>query len=149
VPDLPPLATVQDLADWVGEDIEADNPQALAFLRAASAKVRSFTGRTWAGPDGELEPVPGDVHTVVVQVASRVWRNPDGYVQDTTGPFTVRWTERVADGIYLTSAEEDMLEPHRRGRPALWALGTTRGPVETGTVRVPRGASPLLAREDW
>lgn len=143
--ELAPLATVQDLADWVGEAIEAEDPQALAYLRAASAVVRSYTGRDWVGEDGQAE-APGAVSTVVVQVAARVWRNPDGYIQDTTGPFTVRWSERIAEGIFLTAGEEDMLAPHRRGRPAVWSLPTTRGPVETPTVAGPAGAVPLRAR---
>lgn len=145
IQDLPPLAGVEDLAAWVGEPIAADDAQALAYLAAASAVVRSYTGRTWVGEDGEVD-APAPVRAVVVQVAARVWRNPDGYIQDTTGPFTVRWSERIAEGIYLTAGEEGMLAPHKRGRPALWALGTTRGPVETPTVSGPRGAVPLRAR---
>lgn len=143
--DLPPLATVQELADWVGEPIEAEDQQALAYLRAASAVVRAYTGREWLGDDGEAD-APAGVRAVVVQVAARVWRNPEGYIQDTTGPFTVRWSERIAEGVFLTAGEEALLAPHKQGRPALWALGTTRGPVETPTVCGPAGAVPLRAR---
>lgn len=146
--DLPPLAEVADLAGWVGETIEADDAQALAFLRGASARVRSYTGRTWMDEDGYLDDVPGDVHTVVLQVAARVWRNPGGYVQDTTGPFTVRLPERAGDGIYLTADEEDMLRPYSASRLRVGTLSITRGSVETDSVWVPPGSGPLLARDD-
>lgn len=143
--DLPPLATVEDLAEWVGEEVPNDDAQALAYLAAASAVVRSYTGRRWVDDAGQAD-APAEVRTVVVQVAARVWRNPDGYIQDTTGPFTVRWSERIAEGIYLTAGEEDMLAPHRRGRPAVFTLSTTRGPVETGTVATPGSLRPIVMR---
>jgi hypothetical protein len=147
--DLPPLATVEELAAWVDAEIPAGDPQATAILQAASALVRSHTGRTWVDPGtGDLEQVPAAVHTVVLQVAGRIWRNPSGYIQDTTGPFTVRWSERVAEGLYLTAAEEAMLAPLAAGRSPLRTLSTTRGPLETGSVRVPRSGVPLLARDD-
>ena len=123
---LPVLVTVDDFAAWVGEDISAGDLRAQAFLVGASARVRSYTGRTWVGDTGELEDVPDDVATVVKQVAERKWRNPAGYIQDTTGPFTVRYSERTGDGIFLTEGEKETLDAYRGERAALWTLRTEK-----------------------
>lgn len=130
--DAPLLATVDDLEDAVGHAIDDDLREFAEWvLRAASARVRSYTGCEWGDPD----EIPESIRVVTVAVAARVYRNPGGYVQDTTGPFTVRLAERAGDGIYLTGDEREILDRYRcRTRPALWALSTTRGPVETGTV---------------
>lgn len=131
----PLLATVEDLEFAVGHAID-DGLREFAewVLRAASARVRSYTGCDWDDPD----EVPESIRVVTVAVAARVYRNPGGYVQDTTGPFTVRLAERAGDGIYLTGDEREILDRYRcRSRPALWSLSTTRGPVETGTVYRP------------
>jgi len=119
---LPTLATVADLASWVGEPIDDGNSRAQRLLVAASARVRSFTGQTWLDSEGALTEVPDEVHTVTLQVAERKWRNPSGSVHETAGPFSNRWSERAADGIYLTEDEKSMLDSHRVNRRALWNL---------------------------
>lgn len=140
----PLLATVEDLEFAVGHAIDDDLREFAEWvLRAASARVRSYTGCDFDDPDR----VPESIRVVVVAVAARVYRNPSGYVQDTTGPFTVRLAERAGDGIYLTGDERETLDRFRcRSRPALWNLPTTRGPVETGTVFRPMSGS---ASQDW
>lgn len=123
---LPSLATVEDLAVWVDEPLLPDDPRALAVLRMASARVRSYTGRTWVDADsGELTDIPEEVWSVVVQVAARGWLNPTGIVQDTTGPFTVRYPEEHGQGIFLTDSEKAQLDPYRQGRRSLWTQRTT------------------------
>jgi len=127
---MEPLATVTDLANWTGDSIPADDAQALAILRAASSRVRVHCGRDFDSDSG----VPAAVSDVVVGIAARVWRNPEGYIQDTTGPFTVRWTERVAEGVFLTGDERETLAAFRTTRRGIWTMPTTRGPVETGDI---------------
>ena len=121
---LPPLVSVAEFAAWVGESIPDNDPRALAYLAGASARVRSYTGRTWVDPDTkQLLDVPDDVATVVKQVAERKWRNPAGFVQETTGPFTVRYPDRPRDGLYLTEDEQAMLDPYKyNGRRQLWTM---------------------------
>lgn len=151
---LPPLVTVAALAAWVGEDfIDNDNARAAAVVAAASALVRAETGRTWVDDDNELTTVPDEVSTVTVQVAGRVWRNPAGFVQDTTGPFTVRYPEIAGQGLYLTDAERSILSRYRTQRRGLWTQRTTRDdpfiddavlatvwlPVNPGTEPLPWG----------
>jgi hypothetical protein len=159
---LPPLATVDDLAAWPGigtisTDVEA---AAEAVLAAASALVRSDTGRDWLVDvdtfDDAHPPVDDDAlavaRTVVVLAAGRVWRNPAGVIHDVTGPLSARFAEWVAEGLLLTPAEKDMLSPWRiAARPAVWTLATSRGDPETDGVYIPVVGSdkPLPAGEPW
>ena len=132
---LPPLATVQDLSDWLDQPIDPANSRAVAVLSAASSLVRSYTQQDWVDEAGALVEVPDDVVTVVLQVAERKWRNPSGAIHETTGPFSVRYSERSGDGLFLTDTERRMLARYKRD--ALWSMSTTRGEVETGSVRWP------------
>ena len=132
---LPPLATVEQLSDLLEQPIDPDNPRAVAVLAGASALVRTYTGQDWVDDDGNLTEVPDGVVTVVLQVAERKWRNPSGAIHETTGPFSVRYSERSGDGLFLTDTERRMLARYKRD--ALWSMSTTRGEVETGSVRWP------------
>lgn len=124
---LPPLVAVADLAAWVGEDfIDDDDPRAAAVVAAASALVRAETGRTWVDDLDALTDVPDEVKTVTTQVAARVWRNPAGFVQDTTGPFTVRYPEIAGQGLYLTDTERSILSRYRTQRRGLWSTRVER-----------------------
>lgn len=125
------VASIDDLAAWLGTDIDNED-RADAILAAASTLVRSKTGRAWVDADGvQLEDVDDDdfelVKTVVVQVAARVWLNPRGFTSETTGPFSYSVAEWAGLGLSLTEAEADMLPITRdSGRPALWTQATTR-----------------------
>ncbi|WP_329520512.1 hypothetical protein [Spirillospora sp. NBC_01491] len=131
---LPLLATPAELADEVDDASVADSPRAVRLLSRASALVRAYTGRTFTDDNGDLvEPVPDAVHEVVLAAAARAWRNPQGYVQDTTGPFTVRWSERTADGVYLTGDERMMLGSWRTS--GLWTLRAERRDTYLDQVR--------------
>lgn len=122
---LPPLATLEELAAEVDDDAVLTSRRAPRLLARASALVRSFTGQTWVDENGDLvDDVPDAVVEVVLAAAARAWRNPSGVVQDTTGPFTVRWSERSAEGIFLTDDERLMLGPWRTG--GLWTQCVTR-----------------------
>jgi hypothetical protein len=124
------VASVHDLAAWLGEDID-NEARAEAILAAASTLVRSRTGRAWVDADGEqLEDVTDNdfelVKTVVVQVAARVWLNPRGLTQETTGPFSTTLAAWASLGLSLTEDEAAMLPVVRDGRPGLWTQATTR-----------------------
>lgn len=140
---LPALANVNDLAAWVGQDI-TDDARALAVLSAASALVRGETGQTWVNDSGSLADVPEDVAAIVVQVAGRVWANPSGAIQWTRGPFSERYSDDAALGLFLTDAERAILSRYRvSGTPhGLGVLSTTRGDDYGSTVYVPTGPPP-------
>src|SRR5688572_11693139 len=94
------LATVADLGIRVGETLTG-NTQAQWFLDTASGIIRGYTGETWLNDAGtEVEDVPDEVRRIAVEVAARVWLNPDGLTQETTGPFTERRPDQFADGFF-------------------------------------------------
>lgn len=128
-----PLAEISDLEEWLGESLDDETTRAGAVLRAASALVRAEAGRTWIdATTGDLETVPDEVATVVVQVAARAWRNPNGYTQTTVGDVSVGFGRDAATGgVYLTDGERAILARFTttaiRG---LWTLSTTRSDTD-------------------
>ena len=125
----PPLASVADLAVRVQETIPADDPLAVYFMRAASATVRAYVGLNWVNDDGTaLVGVPDIAHDITVEVAARVWMNPEGNTQETAGPFTERRPELYADSFFLTGTEKSKLGSLRpSGLGGLWTVQQTKG----------------------
>lgn len=120
-----PFATPDALAAWVGQSIDSADPRALAVLSAASVLIQSEVG---ASVVEAWEDIPADVSLVTVQVASRVWFNPQGLVADSIDDYSRRWENAQESGVYLTAAERDLLSRYRTTGPkGLWTLGTTRG----------------------
>lgn len=120
---LPPLTS--DLAAWVGQSIEDDDPRAGAVLSAATALVRGYAGQEWE------TDVPDEVSAVVVQVAARVWNNPGGLVAETIDDYSRRFDESAASGLFLTDSEKSILSRYRTGTSGLWVQPITSGPLET------------------
>ena len=147
---LPPLANVADLAAWVGQDIPDGDPRAGAVLSAASALVRSYTGRTWVDDSGNLADVPDDASVIVVQVAARVWMNPSGLESVTLDDGTRRWGSNGGLGVYLTESEKEILSAHVDGPPAdLGTVSFTTGTGYDSTVYVPTGPPPSGQPFPW
>jgi hypothetical protein len=120
----PPFAYVDQLAAWVGESIPEDDARAAAVLTAASLLVKSEVG---AAVVDEWVEVPEEVTMVTIQVAARVWFNPQGLVSDSIDDYSRRWENGTESGVYLTPAERDVLSRYRAKPKGLWTLGTTRG----------------------
>lgn len=143
----PSLATVADLAEFLGATIADEDPRATALLLMSSTLVRSFTGRTGDDDWADTDDVPDDAYTVTLLIASRLWNNPDGVSQesDTLGNYN-RSTSFRGDGLYLTAVEKSMLE-HYRSRSGLWVQPTTRGDLasENDTIYAPvtNGGEPV------
>ena len=143
---LPPLAAVSDLAAWVGQAIQPDDPRAGAVLSAASSVVRSYAGQSWTEPGATI---PDVVSAVVVQVAARAWTNPDGLTSVTIDDGTRRW-ESGGSGLRLTDSERDLLSEYASGATSgLAVLPTTRGEGRTGAVYVPTGPPPSGPPFPW
>lgn len=137
---LSPLAEVSDLAVWVEQEIPVGDLRAVAVLTAASNLVRAEARQTW---DTALPP--DEVVDVVVQAAARVWLNPSGATSWTKGPFSERYPEAAALGMYLTPAEQATLGRYRTspGVPGLGTIRTTRGDAwYRQTLYVPTGPPP-------
>lgn len=141
----PRLAEVEDLSARVGATLDGEDAQVLYYLDAASALIRAETGRTWV-VEGVLSDVPADVKVICVEVAARIWRNPEGVIQETVGPFTQRLPDKFADGLFLTATEKSQLARYRLGRMGLWTMQTYKEdpymdsltlPVEGTTERIP------------
>jgi hypothetical protein len=58
--------------------------------------------------------------------------NPEGTIQDSTGPFARTFANSSSD-VYLTAAEKAQVRS-AAGKPALSTITTTRGPIETTPV---------------
>lgn len=136
---LPLMASVSDLADWLGDEIAANDPRAVALLRRASALVRSEAGKEWS------DEVPEDVQGVVIAVAARVWSNPNSAIQRTAGSFSERLSERAAEGMYLSDEERRILSRYADVRFGIGTIRTYRdadyggGPVWVPTSPPPSG----------
>jgi hypothetical protein len=135
----PPLATVEELAIRVREEIDTDDELAIYFLRAASATVRQYVGSNYVNDAGDtLVDVPDVAHDITIEVAARVWMNPEGNTQETAGPFTERRPELYADSFFLTGTEKSKLGALRgSGLGGLWTFSTTRGDNTVPYIEVP------------
>lgn len=156
------LATVSDLEDLLEVDV-TDTDRAEALLAAASTLVRAETGSAWVDADGDpiwvgtedekLMLVADALTQTVVAAAARAWRNPQGVVSETKGPFTIRHGEEAAFGLFLTDSERDVIGAAVRlwrgaSSPGLWTLRTSRsdgnGDTEYVDVQPPGAPLPYL-----
>lgn len=126
---LPALATLDELEARLGVDPGSlsgpDSARAQAALDDASALVREESRRDWVDTDDAITAPPSLVR-VVLGAALRNFRNPDGEISQTAGPFSR--TVKAADvGVYLTPAETEIVRRYRQESTGLWTLRTTRG----------------------
>ena len=100
------LASVDNLADWIGETIpdnSAEERRAAMCLRAASALVRKESGRTCLTDTGDLvDPLPEDVVMVTLYCASRVFDNRNAQTRGGVDDYTEGWKVDEA-GAYPVS----------------------------------------------
>jgi hypothetical protein len=116
---LPSLVTLDDLYQEVEDPAVHTSGRAQRAIDRASTLVRTHTGLSFVDENEELTDVPDAAFEVTLAAAARAWWNPKGVIQDTTGPFTVRYSEQQAEGVYLTDAEEKMLDTLRT-KARLW-----------------------------
>lgn len=113
------LITVADLALWANEEIESDDPYAIAIVEGASLVVRTRAKQpTW----GDVGVVVPDIAILICKMlANRAWTNGVvGVVADSIGPLSQRLVEDFARGMELTPREAADLD-------ALWPAGTSTG----------------------
>ena len=130
---LPALASLADLADWIGEEIQlgsGDAKRAEAALRSASTLVRAETDNDWIDTNGHLlTRIPDAIGQVVVSAAGRHYLNPEALTGENIDDFqSYRKVDEV--GVYLTAAEKQMLAAavggSTRRTAGLSTLGTYR-----------------------
>lgn len=121
---LPALATVNDLAVWLGQTIAAGDARAQAVLTAASGQVRTAAGLNWVDANGNLlANIPEDAITITKVAAARAWLNPAGAKALTKGPFMTDWGD---PGVMLTDDERATLAGLSRADRGIPGLGTIR-----------------------
>ena len=124
------LATVEELANWLGESISdgsVEGKRAVMCLRAASALVRKESGRTWLAEGGGLVPaLPEDVKMVTIYCAGRVYENPNAQTRGGIDDLQEGWKVDEA-GAYLTASERRLLSGFRgTSFGGLGVVSTTR-----------------------
>lgn len=140
-----PLALPEDLAARVGDDSPTrQQARARAVLADASAAVRGDGDPTWTA-----ESAPPQAVSIVLAVAKRVWRNPDGYTSETLpGGFARTWAAGAVgrDLAYLTEQETQLVR-RLAGKSGLRTVQLTRdgcGDLEQQLVDVAGGGDPIL-----
>jgi fructose-specific component phosphotransferase system IIB-like protein len=126
-----PIGTVPELEARVGRSFVTDEEKAMAAaaLEDAAAIARVYGNPYWgcysvSTFSASDEPViingvkllstgltvPDGVKAVVLAMAARAVRNPDGFVSETAGEYTYRYSENTANGLSPSPGEITMLE---------------------------------------
>lgn len=136
------LATVSDLEGLLGQTLDdAGRSRAAAVLDRVSSLVRS-EGLAWA----DIPSVPESVVTVVLDIAHRVFLNPQNFRQVTSGPFAGSYS---FVGLHLTGAERRIVRRAAGRRSGLQVISTTRDDFGDGTVWIPTGPEPSGQPFPW
>lgn len=150
-----PLATVGDLADWIGEPIvaeSADARRAEMALRMASAIVRQESRRTWLDEDGVLiDPLPDAVTMVVLSSAGRGYSNPDNFADESLDDWRGRRPDDMV-GFQLTAPERNLLAPFTGSKHrGIGTISTTRGDIGAPDDRswIVNGPDPANPWDAW
>ena len=121
---MKPLATVVELADYIGDPIvdEVDVKQAEALLKAASALVRGAARQ----PEWNDIVVPDTAKYVVLACAARGFLNFEGWTGEAVDDW--RGSGRKVDeaGLFLTATERATLAGLRPAKPVLGTVSTYR-----------------------
>jgi hypothetical protein len=112
-------ATYNDVTDrWAGSNAPTDEDLVNALLQDAEAVILSEFPKIQDRIDAGSLPIQV-VTMVVCRMVSRVLRNPENltYWQQQTGPYgQARNFGTSGSDIWLSSEEEEMLAPKKRGK---------------------------------
>jgi hypothetical protein len=125
-----PLLLKPRLAVWAQQDPLEDEALADAIIDAVSTLLRHYGNDYWTTAN-----LPNRARDIGYFVAKNYYLNPRLLRQETVGPLQESIDARALTGIDLTDeqkAEVASLAGNVVGEVGgLWALQTTRGPVET------------------
>jgi hypothetical protein len=150
---LPPLAQPEDLEYRLGREFtDVELPRVEAVLDDVSALVRAEAGRSWVDPvTGLVTGLPDSVRTVVLRVAERVIRNPQGFRSESAGDYSFQRYDADA-GPFLSDREIAIIR-RAIGRTGLWTQRVERDdPCDTTLwAEDSYGAElfPITAEGDW
>lgn len=125
---LPPLASFDLFARKLGyRPTGAEEDRAGDVLDAASTLIRDVAGKTWTDADtGALQAVPRAVARVCVEVAYRVFGNPEALTQRSIGDSNKifhRTGREGGEAVYLTDRERaDILSAAGLSSPTVITL---------------------------
>lgn len=122
------FATVDDLADYIGEPItdELDSKRAMFTLRFASMLVSKETGKTFT------DDVPDDIQLVTLGCASRAYLNPEAWTSERIDDWYGAGKPVPEAGLFLTETEKRLLWSHKPKNTGIGVISTFRG--DAGTV---------------
>lgn len=135
---LPSLATVEDFIAWEQSPV-SNTARARAILAAASTLIRARTGRVWVDASDEIEAGVSEVQretarSVCLQVASRVYNNPQGETQRSVANYSASVAAWSAQGLALTDDEVAQLgAAPQTGIPGLWSVRVVAPSQARGT----------------
>lgn len=123
------LASVEELAEWLGEEFptgSVEAKRAAMCLRAASALVRRESGRTWLDGSAVVDPLPDEVRMVTIYCAARVFENANAQTSGAIDDAQQSWRVDEA-GAYLTVSEKRQLSGLRESsHTGIGTVATTR-----------------------
>ncbi|WP_424216346.1 hypothetical protein ACN20G_29860 (plasmid) [Streptomyces sp. BI20] len=104
------MCLLEDLYSRLGKPAptdEEERAQAWGAIYDALAVVSTYGKTGWFSNPGSLPP---GVKAVLLAVAERKVRNPEGYVSETAGEYSYRRPEQSALGLGLTAGEIALIE---------------------------------------
>lgn len=133
---MPALATVEDLEARMGAEFsEPESLAAGAALDDVSALARLYGLPMW-GMNGNH--VPDVVKGVVLAVAERRMRNPEGYVSEMAGEYSYRLPEAGSAGLFFRP-DELMTIRQASGRTGLVSIPINRPVTVAKRLHYPHG----------
>ena len=123
---MKPLATLDQFSDRLGvAPTGSEVKRAAAALEDASALVVAEAGRDWLNEHDDLVDVPPAIVAVTIDIARRIYRNPDGVTQTSVGDVSVSYSrEGGASGAYLTRSDRAVIR-RAVGRPTAGVVTLT------------------------
>ena len=103
---LPPLATIDDLRSFTGQDVGVS--RAVALLDYASALIRVEAGTDWVDENNDLDGVPDVIRFIVCKVVERALSNPDGLTAESVVNYRAEYGNASSD-LYLTKQERRLI----------------------------------------
>lgn len=146
-PPTEPLLTVADLRAWTQEVIDDEDPFALNILWGVSIKLWQYGDKFWTRAN-----LPAGAKLIGDLKAKNFWQHPTGASREQVDVLSETFVNDVLQHLTFTETEiaelRDLAGPPTDGTLDLgvWALTTTRGPLETHA-----GAPDLTAfyRDAW
>lgn len=137
------LATVDELAAWMGVSFEEEDIARAAFiLRVASGAARQISGRFW--PDRGAADFPITVRGIVLAAARREFENPRRVTYEVKGPESATYSQAAVPPGFFTDAEQKFLLRFRSGG-GLFTIRTHKDDEEwtLGYIRVLGSDRPI------